>query len=86
MCDLMNVKAIAAMLIGISAIMIVVIDVLLISILGKEASFSNVINEWAYPDGLNVNAVGVFFFGFIVGGLVIHFLEWRPINCNHKDK
>ena len=81
----MNVKAIAAILIGISAILIVVIDVLLITILGKEASFSNVINEWAYPDGTNVNAVGVFFFGFIVGGLVIHFLEWRPINCNHGD-
>ena len=81
----MNVKAIAAMLIGISAIMIVVIDVLLITILGKEASFSNVINEWAYPDGTNVNAVGTFFFGVIVGGLVIHFLAWKPINCEHGD-
>jgi hypothetical protein len=82
----MDVKAITAILIGLAAILIVVVDVILITCYGKEASFSNVINEWAYPDGTNVNAVGVFFFGFIVGGLVIHFLEWRPINCDHEDE
>lgn len=82
----MNVKAITAILIGLAAILIVVVDVVLITVFGKEASFSNVINEWAYPDGMNVNALGVFFFGFIVGGLVIHFLEWKPINCSHGDE
>ena len=80
-----NVKAITAILIGISAIMIVVIDVLLITILGKEASFSNVINEWAYPDGTNANAVGLVSFGIIIGGLIIHFFAWKPINCEHGD-
>lgn len=85
-------KALTAVFMGLIAIAIVVYDVIIITAgdmlfgekgAGKEASISNVLNEFFWsPD---VHPLIVCAFGFIVGGLAVHFLEWRPINCEKGE-
>jgi len=77
MCNLMNnAKARTAIFIGIIAIVLVLYDFITYFLYGEESTISNVINVWAF----DADPLLVFLFGFIFGGLVIHFLEWRPIN------
>jgi len=77
MCNLMNnAKARTAIFIGIIAIVLVLYDFITYFLYGEESTISNVINVWAF----DAHPLLVFLFGFILGGLVIHFLEWRPIN------
>lgn len=82
MCDLMNNKARTAIFIGLMAIVIVLYDFITYFKNGAESTISAVINEWAFDS----HPLLVFLLGVIAGGLVIHFLEWRPVNCNHEDK
>jgi len=77
MCDLMKkAKVRTAIFIGIMAIVIVLYDFITYFKNGPESTISNIINEWAF----DAHPLMVFLFGFIFGGLVIHFLEWKPIN------
>ena len=75
-------KVRTAIFIGIMAIVIVLYDFITYFQNGPESTISNIINEWAF----DAHPLMVFLFGFIFGGLVIHFLEWRPINCNNEDE
>jgi len=43
---------------------------------GSDATISNVINIWAFT----AHPLISFCFGFIIGGLVVHFLRWKPVN------
>lgn len=71
-------KFLTAVFMGLIAIAIVVYDVIIITAGGEEASISNVLNEFFWsPD---VHPLITCAFGFIVGGLAVHFLEWKPIN------
>lgn len=86
-------KALTAIFMGILAIAILVYDVIMISMgdilfgepgTGKEASISNVLNEYFYSPSVHPLMSAIF--GLIVGGLMVHFLAWKPINCHITEE
>lgn len=63
-----------ALFIGLICLIVVVYDLLALYFGGADATISSVINVWAFQ----AHPLIVFMLGFVVGGLVIHFLGWRP--------
>lgn len=82
----MEPTTIAAASIGIGAIFYVILDIWLVTQRGPEHAISHVIYEWASLKATGVNIMGVFLFGFIVGGLVTHFLGWTPSPLADKEE
>ncbi len=72
----MKSKEVTAIFIGLIVIIIVLYDFITYFKNGAESTISAVINEWAFDS----HPLLVFLLGMIAGGLVIHFLEWKPIN------
>lgn len=70
----MRPNQITAALIGLLFLFIVGYDIFSLTMWGPDATISVVVNEWAFK----TNPVIVFMAGFVVGGLVIHFLGWAP--------
>ena len=73
--SLRRAKAATAVFIGLVSIVMVVYDIFALYVWGAEATISNVINEWSY----DAHPLLVFLFGVITGGLLVHFLEWKPV-------
>ncbi len=78
----MNNKARTAIFTGLIVIVIVLYDFITYFKNGAESTISAVINEWAFDS----HPLLVFLLGVIAGGLVIHFLEWRPVPVDEKDE
>ncbi len=72
----MKSKEVTAIFTGLIVIIIVLYDFITYFKNGAESTISAVINEWAFDS----HPLLVFLLGMIAGGLVIHFLEWKPIN------
>ena len=72
----MKPRIITALFIGLTCLIIVLYDLLALFLWGSDATISNVINIWAF----SAHPLVSFCFGAIFGGLVIHFLRWKPVN------
>lgn len=72
----MQGKHITLIVIASTVIFLMLYDLLALGFWGVESTISVVINEWAYQ----THPLFVFSFGMIFGGLVVHFLEWKPNN------
>jgi len=72
----MKPRVITALFIGLMVLLVVGYDFLALFLWGSDATISNVINIWAFT----AHPLISFCFGFIIGGLVVHFLRWKPVN------
>ena len=61
------------------AILTIVYDIYALFFLGADNTISYVINDWSYSSPL-----GTWLFGFVSGGLVVHFLKWAPLEKQIK--
>jgi hypothetical protein len=67
-------KWLTAVVIGLFSLGLVLYDILSLYILGVDYTVSAIINEWAFQ----AHPLLVFLAGFVNGGLVVHFLKWKP--------
>ena len=72
----MKPTVITALFIGFAVLITVVYDLLALFVWGSESTISAVINVWAYESHPLIN----FCFGMVFGGLIVHFLAWKPVN------
>ena len=71
----MSKQLVTLVVIGVICIFLVVYDAFALFAWGSEATISCVINIYAF----NAHPLMVFIFGMLVGGLIVHFFEWKPI-------
>ena len=69
-------RVLTALFIGFTMLLVVGYDLIALFLWGSDATISNVINIW----GFTADPLIVFCFGAIIGGLVVHFLRWKPVN------
>ena len=72
----MNGKQITVVVLGLVIIFLILYDLYALFFLGADATISAVLNEWSF----NSNPLISFSMGMIVGGLIVHFFKWKPIN------
>lgn len=71
---------ITAIFIVFGGLITILYDIFALYFLGSESTISYVINKWAYKSPL-----GVFIAGMVLGGLIVHFLKWAPLEEQVKD-
>lgn len=71
----MKLNQITAVLMGLIILFLVVYDLVML-FLDPNATFSVLINQWAFQ----AHPLLVFCFGIIFGGLIVHFLKWAPLD------
>ena len=65
---------IAGLTIGLASLAIVVIDVLLFAVKGREATISRLLQHW----GWDADPLIMVLLGLVVGGLLTHFFGFEP--------
>ena len=73
-------KQITAIAIIFGGMFFIMYDIFSLYFWGENTTISYVMNEWLWS-----NPFASFVFGFVNGGLVVHFLEWGPTN-KHTEK
>lgn len=72
----MQGRHITLLVVALTAIGLILYDFLALGFWGVDSTISVVINEWVYQ----ANPLFVFCLGMVAGGLVVHFLAWKPSN------
>lgn len=67
-----------AIFIGLTIILAILYDIIVLISFGPDPTISNVLNYWAYHP--NTNPLLVCGFGVIIGGLIVHFFGWKAKN------
>lgn len=66
---------------GLLIIIAILYDITALTLWGADATFSVILNEWAYCP--STNPLLVCGFGMIIGGLIVHFFGWKAKNEDH---
>lgn len=72
----MKPSVITALFIGFAVLIIVVYDLIALFVWGSNSTISAIINVWSYESHPLINVC----FGMVIGGLLVHFLGWKPVN------
>lgn len=70
----MKPNQITVIFMGLFLIAIVFYDIFALYFMGADSTISCILNQWAFQ----AHPLMVFCFGFIFGGLIIHFFKWSP--------
>lgn len=73
-------KQLTVIVIGLVIIFLILYDLYALFFLGSTATISAVLNEWSF----NSHPLITFSAGVVVGGLIVHFFEWKPVNDEDK--
>ena len=72
----MSRQSITAVIIGVTVLFLVIYDIVALYTMGVKSTISVVLNSWFYFG----NPALVFGLGMIFGGLLVHFIGWKPNN------
>lgn len=69
---------VGVVVLGLLVIIAILYDIIALTLWGADATFSVILNIWAYHP--NTNPLLVCGFGMIIGGLIVHFFGWKAKN------
>lgn len=69
---------VGVVVLGLLIIIAILYDIIALTLWGDDATFSVILNIWAYQP--NTNPLLVCGFGMIIGGLIVHFFGWKAKN------
>ncbi|RLI48655.1 hypothetical protein DRO61_06180 [Candidatus Bathyarchaeota archaeon] len=72
----MKGRHLTVVVIGITAVLLILYDIFALIYFGVDSTISVVINDW----GFQAHPLFVFCFGMVIGGLIVHFFKWKPNN------
>ncbi len=67
-------KQLTVVIMGLVLIFLIFYDLYALFFMGVDSTISAVLKEWSFE----AHPLFVFSFGMIIGGLVVHFFEWKP--------
>lgn len=79
----MKLRQWTVVVIGLAMIGLILYDIYAMAFGGNGDTISEVVNDWAYQD-TRPKPLLLVGFGSIVGGLMVHFFNWRPNNSPIK--